>query len=115
MKIILELLFYSNVVSLLVSVNCFSTIFFFKSETTILESVANPDKNTQTPKQERKNTGRIIIIVAGSALSLALILKIIYELYTYFHISNQIVVPHVVNDVYEDIVAGNDQRVLRCL
>lgn len=97
-----------------VIINC-STLFFFKSDTTTLESVANSDETTKTPKQDRKNTGRLFIILAGSAVSLALILIIIHELYAYHHSSYPIGVNRVENDVYEDIAADNDQRLLRCL
>lgn len=69
----------------------------------------------QRPKQERQKTQRLLIILAGSAVSLALILIIIHELYTYHHMSHPIGVNHVENDVYEDIGADNDQRLLRCL
>lgn len=96
------------------NINCSSTCFF-KSDTTTLESVANSDETTQTPKQERKKTQRLPIILAGSAVSLALILIIIHELYTYLHKSHPIGVNHVENDVYEDIAVDNDQRLLRCL
>lgn len=89
--------------------------FYFKSETTTLESIANSEKTTQTLKQEKKNTERLLIILAGSVVSLALILIIIHELYTYLHKSHPIGVNYVVNGVYEDIAADNDQRVLRCL
>lgn len=88
---------------------------FFKPDTTTLEYEANSDETTQTLKQERKNTGRLLIILAGSAVSLALILIIIHELYAYHHMSHPIGVNHVENDVYEDIAADNDQRLLRCL
>lgn len=116
MKTILNL-FSSNLFSIIVFViiNCPSTFFFFKSDTTTLESVANSDETTQTPKQERKNTGRLLIILSGSAVSLALILIIIHELYAYHHMFHPIGVNHVENDVYEDIAADNDQRLLRCL
>lgn len=69
----------------------------------------------QTPKQEREKAERLLIILAGSAVSLALILIIIHELYAYHHMSHPIGVNHVENDVYEDIAADNDQRLLRCL
>lgn len=92
-----------------------SAFFFFKSDTATLESVANSDETTQTPKQERKNTGRLLIILAGSAVSLALILIIIHELYAYHRISYPIGVNDIENDVYEDIAADNDQRLMRCL
>lgn len=88
---------------------------FFISETTTFEPEANFEKTTKTPKQEKKNTGRLLIILAGSVVSLALFLIIIHELYTYRHISNPIGVHHVANDVYEDIAAANVQRILRCL
>lgn len=116
MKTILNL-FSSNLVSIIVFViiNCSSTFFFFKSDTTTLESVANSYETTQTPKQERKNIGRLLIILAGSAVSLALILMIIHELYANHHMSHPIGVNHVENDVYEDIAADNDQRLMRCL
>lgn len=87
---------------------------FFVSETTPLEPEPDLEKTTKTPKQEKKNTKRLIIL-AGSVVSLALFLIIIHELYTYRHISNPIGVHHVANDVYEDIAAANVQRVLRCL
>lgn len=93
----------------------FLCIFFLKSDTTTLESVANSDETTQTPKQERKNTGRLLIILAGSAVSLALILIIIHELYAYHRISYPIGVNDIENDVYEDIAADNDIRLMRCL
>lgn len=88
---------------------------FFVSETTPLEPEPDLEKTTKTPKQEKKNTKGLLIILAGSVVSLALFLIIIHELYTYRHISNPIGVHHVANDVYEDIAAANVQRVLRCL
>lgn len=112
LKTILNL-FSSNLESVII--NCSSEFFFFKSDTTTLESVADSDETTQTPKQERKNTGRLLIILAGSAVSLALILIIIHELYAYHHMSHPIGGNHVENDVYEDIAADNNQRLLRCL
>lgn len=96
-------------------INCSSTFFFFKSDTTTIESISNSDETMQTPKQERGKAERLLIILAGSAVSLALILIIIHELYAYHHMSHPIGVNHVENDVYEDIAADNDQRLLRCL
>lgn len=88
-----------------VIINCSSAFFFFKSDTKTLESVANSDETTETPKQNRKKTGRLFIILAGSAVSLALILIIIHELYAYHRISYPIGVNHFENDIYEDIAA----------
>lgn len=105
--------------SLLVSVNCLGFFFyqfsFFKSETTTFEPEVHSEKTTNTSKQEKLNKGRLLIILAGSVVSLSLFLIIIHELYTYRHISNPIGVLHVANDVYEDIAASNDEIVLRCV
>lgn len=66
-------------------------------------------------KRRKKNSGRLLIILAGYVVSLALFLIIIHELCIYRCISNPIGVHHVANDIYEDIAAANVQRILRCL
>lgn len=100
---------------LFINLNCFFINFFFTLETTTFESGTYFERKTQTPKQKKKDSGRLLIILAGSVVSLALILIIIHELYTYRHVSNRIGVHQVVNNVYEDIVVANDQIVLRCI
>lgn len=75
-------------------------------------------KNKKTTKPSIKgenNSGRLLIILAGSVLFLALFLITIHELCTYRCISNPIGVHHVANDVYEDIAAANVQMVVQSL
>lgn len=79
-----------------------SILFFFKSETPTYGNKAEYDNPTQKPTS-RKNTGRIFIISARSAISLALVLIILHELVAYRQMSPQINVHQIVNDVYDDI------------
>lgn len=72
-------------------------------------------KTTKSSIKGEKNSGRLLIILAGSVLFLALFLITIHELCTYRCISNQIGVHHVANDVYEDIAAANVQMVVQSL
>lgn len=92
-----------------ISFNCTVYInFFFKSETPTHGNKAEYDNSTQKPTS-RKNTGRILIISAGAAISLALVLIILHELVTYRQMSTQINVHQAVNNVYDDI--GDVDRV----
>lgn len=49
------------------------------------------------------NIGRILIISAGSVISLTLMLIILHEFVTYWQIHAQSGVHQVVHDVYDDI------------
>lgn len=78
--------------------------FFFQSETPTYEKNAEYNNSTQI-QTSRKHTERILIISAGSVISLALMLIILHELVTYRQIHAQNDVHQVVNDVYDDIDA----------
>lgn len=80
-------------------------MFFFDLDTPTHEHTEEFEISTQKQTLQKKNTGRILIISAGSAIFLALILIILHELVTYRQMSIQIDVHQVVDDMYEDIDA----------
>lgn len=87
-----------------VSFCCLLHICFFQSETPTYEKNAEYNSSAQI-QTSKKNTGRILIISAGSVISLALMLIILHELVTHQQIHAQNDVHQVVNDVYDDIDA----------
>lgn len=81
----------------------------------LLKNEKKKQKTTKPSIKGENNSGRLLIILAGSVLFLALFLITIHELCTYRCISNPIGVHHVANDVYEDIAAANVQMVVQSL
>lgn len=79
-------------------------MFFFELDTPTHGHTEEFETSTQKPTL-KKNTGRILIISAGSAISVALILIILHESVTYRQLSTQIDVHQVEDDMYEDIGA----------
>lgn len=79
-------------------------MFFFELDTPTHEHTEECENSTKKPTL-KKSTGRILIISAGSAISLALILIILHELVTYRQMSTQTDEHQVVDDMYEDIGA----------
>lgn len=78
--------------------------FFSQSETPTYENNAEYINSTQI-QTSRKNIGRILIISAGSVISVTLMLIILHEFVTYRQIHAQNGVHQVVHDVYDDIDA----------
>lgn len=78
--------------------------FFFQSETLSYENNAEYNNSTQI-QTSRNNIGRILIISAGSVISLTLMLIILHEFVTFWQIHDQGGVHQVVHDVYDDIDA----------
>lgn len=77
-------------------------LFFSQPETPSYENDAEYNNSTQI-QISRKNIGRILIISAGSVISLTLMLIILHEVVTYRQIHAQNDVHQVVHDVYDDI------------
>lgn len=81
--------------------NLFSSL---QSEPPSNETNAEYNNSTQI-QASRMNIGRILIISAGSVISLTLMLIILHEFVTYRQIHAKSGVHQVVHDVYDDIDA----------
>lgn len=87
-----------------VSFCCLHHFFSSQSETPTNENNAEYINSTQI-QTSRKNIGRILIISAGSVISVTLMLIILHEFVTYRQIHTKNGVHQVVHDVYDDIDA----------
>lgn len=83
-----------------VNLICFS----FQSETQSNKNNTEYNNSTQI-QTSRMHIGRILIISAGSVITLTLMLIILHEFVTYWQIHAQSGVHQVVHDVYDDIDA----------